>query len=56
MNKEQFIAVLTGDKETAKGPVLESNEESRVFVYYADHGAPGLVCMPHGKNLYADEL
>lgn len=51
---ENFLAVLTGDSDTAGGKVLQSNENSQVFVYYADHGAPGLVAMPTGKNLYAD--
>jgi len=50
-----LIKVLEGDK-TAKGPVLGSNSESRVFFYFADHGAPGLVAMPVGGYLYADKL
>jgi legumain len=49
------IKVLTGDA-TAPGPVLKSNSESRVFFYFADHGAPGLVAMPVGGYLYADKL
>lgn len=48
--------MLTGDVEKATGPVLNSTEKSKVFVFYADHGAPGFVCMPSGKNLYADQL
>ena len=56
VNKETFLAVLKGDAETAGGPVLESNEESKVFIFYSDHGAPGLVDMPYGDKLYADEL
>ena len=53
---KNLIAVLEGDKSAAKGPVLESNENSRVFFYFADHGAPGLVAMPTGGYLYADQL
>jgi legumain len=56
VNKETFLAVLKGDKETAGGPVLESNAQSKVFIFYSDHGAPGLVDMPVGDKLYADEL
>jgi len=36
---------------------LQSNASSKVFVYYTDHGAPGLVQMPAGnKAVFADEL
>jgi len=53
---EKFLAVLTGDTTTAGGRVLESNENSNVFVYYSDHGAPNLVAFPSGGYLYADKL
>lgn len=53
---EKFLAVLTGDAATAGGRVLESTEESMVFVYYTDHGAPNLVAFPSGGYLYADKL
>jgi legumain len=49
------IKVLTGDK-TASGPVLGSDANSKVFFYFADHGAPGLVAMPTGGYLYADKF
>ena len=49
------IKVLTGDT-SAPGPVLKSNANSRIFFYFADHGAPGLVAMPVGGYLYADKL
>jgi legumain len=47
------IGVLTGDDSIA-GPVLKSDENSEVFFYFADHGAPGLIAMPTGGYLYAD--
>merc|ERR1719162_1949283 len=53
---EKFLAVLTGDATAAGGRVLESNENSNVFVYYSDHGAPNLVAFPSGGYLYADKL
>ena len=56
VNLQNFIAVLTGDKQTAEGPVLESNSESKVFVFFSDHGAPGFVMLPTGEYLYADHL
>ncbi|CAM9182571.1 unnamed protein product [Ascophyllum nodosum] len=53
-----FLAVLKGDnKTTAEGkPVLRSTGDDRVFVYFTDHGAVGLVAMPVGKPLYAQDL
>jgi Peptidase C13 family len=33
---------------------LKSDENSKVFFFFADHGAPGLVAMPTGPYLYAD--
>lgn len=35
--------------------MLKSNSKSKVFVYFADHGAPGLLGFPVGR-LYADQL
>ncbi|CAM9457250.1 unnamed protein product [Discosporangium mesarthrocarpum] len=52
-----FMAVLTGDDVITGGkPVLRSTSEDRVFVYFADHGAVGLVSMPVGEPLYAQDL
>ena len=52
---DNVLKVLKGDK-TASGPVLGSDENSEVFFYFADHGAPGLIAMPVGNYLYADQL
>lgn len=53
---DKFLAVLTGDEATAGGKVLKSNENSKVFIYYTDHGATNLVAFPSGGYLYADQL
>ena len=37
------------------GKVLKSDSNSKLFFYFADHGAPGLIAFPH-EYLYADEL
>ena len=55
VNKANFFKVLLGDS-SAPGPVLKSNSDSRVFVYYADHGGVGIVADPTGDLIYADEL
>ena len=55
VNKGNFFKVLLGDS-SAPGPVLKSNSDSRVFVYYTDHGGVGLIADPTGDMIYADEL
>lgn len=53
---ENFLAVLKGDIYTTGGKkVLGSNDKSKVFVNFVDHGAPGLVGFPW-DDLYADQL
>jgi len=46
---ENFLKVLKGDS-SAPGPVLKSKAEDRVFVYYADHGGPGILGVPSGAG------
>ena len=36
--------------------MLAAGPNDRVFVYYSDHGAPGILGMPTGAFLYADQL
>lgn len=55
-----LMKVLKGDKAGVKGVgsgrVLESGAQDRVFIYFADHGGTGLICMPHGPYVYANDL
>ena len=53
---ENFVRVLVGD--TKKGRALASTKDDDVFVYYNDHGAPGLLCVPsnNGPEIYADQI
>ena len=53
---QNFYNVLLGDD--SNGPALKSDENSKVFVYFADHGGRGLICVPggNGSYIYADEL
>lgn len=57
VNKTNFLKVLLGDT-SAPGPVLKSNSESKVFIYFVDHGGAGLICTPLSSSdwIYADEL
>lgn len=55
---ENFIAVLTANKTAisgGNGRVLESGPNDEVFIYFSDHGSPGLIAFPH-QYLYADTL
>lgn len=57
---DNFLAVLRGDKEAmvgiGSGKVIDSASVDKVFVYYADHGAPGVLGMPVGPFLYGIDL
>ena len=48
----KLLKILKGDSSVG-GKYLKSNEKSKIFFYYADHGAPGMVAMPFGEPLYA---
>lgn len=58
---EVFLKVLTGDQDGvekltgSKGKVIKSGPNDHVFVYFADHGAPGLIAFPDSE-LHAVEL
>ncbi|XP_030476437.1 vacuolar-processing enzyme-like [Syzygium oleosum] len=54
-----LYAVLLGNKTAlsgGSGKVLNSGPNDHVFFYYADHGSTGLVSMPVGDNIYANDL
>jgi len=56
-----FLNVLRGNSTGivgGNGKVLKSTNESKVFVYFVDHGAPGFIYFPDIENdkLYADVL
>jgi len=47
---------LKGDSAALKGKkVLKSNENSKVFINFVDHGAPGLIAFP-SAYLYANDF
>ncbi|PIA42847.1 hypothetical protein AQUCO_02000357v1 [Aquilegia coerulea] len=54
-----FLAVLLGNKTAltgGSGKVVDSGPDDRIFVYYTDHGGPGVLGMPNNPYLYADDL
>ncbi|GIX68903.1 legumain [Caerostris extrusa] len=56
---KNFMAVLRGDKKAlagvGSGKALESGPNDHVFVYFADHGAPGIIAFPE-EELSATDL
>ncbi|XP_072031222.1 legumain-like [Amphiura filiformis] len=56
---ENFLKVLSGDSEgmsgIGSGKVIASGPNDHVFVYFSDHGAPGLVAFPTDE-LHANDL
>ena len=62
MNAEKFMAVMMGDAKGANGKVLRSTIEDNVFLFFVDHGAPGILAFPGPDDkhpfsfFYADQL
>ncbi|XP_067242721.1 legumain [Chanodichthys erythropterus] len=55
---QNFLAVLKGDAAGVKGgsgKVLKSGPNDHVFVYFTDHGAPGLLAFPN-DDLHVEDL
>ncbi|GFY44535.1 legumain [Trichonephila inaurata madagascariensis] len=55
---QNFMAVLRGDKQAVAGvgseKVLKSGPKDHVFVYFADHGAPGIIAFPEDELSASD--
>jgi len=55
---QNFLNVLLGKDMTGigSGKSLKSGPQDKVFIFFSDHGAPGLVAFPGMKMLYAKDL
>ncbi|XP_031482518.1 vacuolar-processing enzyme [Nymphaea colorata] len=56
---ENFFAVLLGNKSAVtggSGKVVDSGPNDHIFVFYSDHGGPGVLGMPTYPYLYAGDL
>ncbi|KAM7403561.1 hypothetical protein PAMA_004151 [Pampus argenteus] len=54
---ENFLAVLKGNSSQVKGgsgKVLKSGPKDHVFVYFTDHGAPGILAFPNDDLQVSD--
>jgi len=63
VNADTFLAVLTRNEtglpeigSHSTGKMIIAGPNDRIFVFYSDHGAPGIIGMPSGEFLYADQL
>ncbi|KAL5067687.1 hypothetical protein RYX36_018574 [Vicia faba] len=53
---ENLYAVILGDKSKVRGgsgKVINSKADDRIFIYYSDHGGPGVLGMPNMPYVYA---
>ncbi|MED6110163.1 hypothetical protein PIB30_040401 [Stylosanthes scabra] len=58
-NAKNFYAALSGNRNNisgGSGKVVDSGPNDTIFVYYSDHGAPGIVSMPVGDDVYAKDF
>eukprot|EP01063_Lacrimia_lanifica_P027621 TRINITY_DN389_c0_g1_i9.p1 TRINITY_DN389_c0_g1~~TRINITY_DN389_c0_g1_i9.p1 ORF type:complete len:425 (+),score=234.36 TRINITY_DN389_c0_g1_i9:64-1338(+) len=46
---DTYLQVITGNA-SAGGKVLQSGPEDNVFLYFVDHGGPGILCFPGFKT------
>ncbi|PHT38562.1 Vacuolar-processing enzyme [Capsicum baccatum] len=58
VNADNFFNVILANKSGitgGSGKVLNSSPNDHIFIYYTDHGGPGIVSMPTGV-VYANDL
>ncbi|CAL5442139.1 unnamed protein product [Camellia sinensis] len=56
---KNLYAALLGDKKAVKGgsgKVVDSKPNDRIFLYYSDHGGPGVLGMPNMPFLYGKDF
>lgn len=59
LTTSNLLAAILGDKKSIKGgsgKVVNSGPNDRIFIYYSDHGSPGVLTMPGDDDLYAKDL
>ncbi|KAJ8448862.1 hypothetical protein Cgig2_011483 [Carnegiea gigantea] len=59
VNVNNFLAVILGNKTAltgGSGKVVDSGPNDHIFIFYSDHGGPGVLGMPTYPNLYANDL
>ncbi|MQM10574.1 hypothetical protein Taro_043468 [Colocasia esculenta] len=59
VNTRNLYAALLGNKSAVaggSGKVIDSKPNDRIFIYYSDHGGPGVLGMPNMPFLFAGEF
>ncbi|KAE8664390.1 Vacuolar-processing enzyme [Hibiscus syriacus] len=59
VNVNNFFSAILGNKSAitgGSGKVVDSGPNDHIFIYYTDHGGPGILGMPTFPYLYADDL
>ncbi|XP_004305798.1 PREDICTED: vacuolar-processing enzyme-like [Fragaria vesca subsp. vesca] len=59
VNPENLYAAILGNRSAlngGSGKVLNSGPNDHIFIYYSDHGSPGVLGMPAGGHVYAKDL
>ncbi|ESQ50287.1 hypothetical protein EUTSA_v10001970mg [Eutrema salsugineum] len=59
VNVDNLFAVILANKTALKGgsgKVVDSGPDDHIFIYYSDHGGPGVLGMPTSPHLYANDL
>ncbi|GLJ23425.1 hypothetical protein SUGI_0443330 [Cryptomeria japonica] len=59
VNEKNFFAVLLGDRSSVtggSGKVVDSGQNDHIFIYYSDHGGPGVLGMPTPPYLFANDF
>lgn len=52
-----FLRILQGQEvDVGSKKIIQSGPNDNVFVFFADHGAPGIVAFPDGSALHASDL
>nr|BAA76744.1 asparaginyl endopeptidase (VmPE-1) [Vigna mungo] len=54
-----FFAAILGNKSAltgGSGKVVNSGPNDHIFIYYSDHGGPGVLGMPTSPYMYASDL
>ncbi|XP_039066281.1 vacuolar-processing enzyme-like [Hibiscus syriacus] len=54
-----FFAAILGNKSAitgGSGKVVDSGPNDHIFIFYSDHGGPGVLGMPTFPSIFADDL
>ncbi|KAK7311408.1 hypothetical protein RJT34_09540 [Clitoria ternatea] len=59
VNADNFFAAILGNKSAltgGSGKVVDSGPNDHIFIYYSDHGGPGVLGMPTSSYVFASDL